>query len=561
MKDQRRFKISLHDWLAGRRVDFDAGDAMQLPVVDAEGHFVSKGQLLEYCENAETEKWLGPVLKNIPLVAFGFFFFLVYASFTAWLKPLLTFLAKVLLEPLKPLLAAAPGRGAGEIIGTISAVSWGIYLVMGIAVAWLTVKRACRPTNLALTEGAIALLQKTLPAGRQLIRGGDWRCGREAFLPISVLYWHDIGKVELERPKGKRSVRDYKICLTDCRGKQMRIRWGDLVEPKQRELFLTCLRSRFPRFLDDELVEVFKPAERQSYTELWLKQLSAAPKRDKLTPLSAGSNLQGGAYTILSKVGMGGQGTVYLAASPRFLDNDVVALKEFLLPVYPDPRVRRRAAEKFQEEAAMLAKLNHRQIVRFLDLFIEDHRAYLVLERAEGRTLKDLVASGGAQPEGYAIDLSLQMCEFLGYLHGQEPPVVHRDFTPDNLILGEDGLLRLIDFSVAQQVNAGITGSVVGKPNYISPEQFRGKPTRQSDIYSLGATMFFMLAGHDPEPISVLHPRSECESLSSEIDQVVARATQLDCQRRYASVADLAADLAALPEAKGKGKDRPGANQ
>ncbi len=89
------------------------------------------------------------------------------------------------------------------------------------------------------------------------------------------------------------------------------------------------------------------------------------------------------------------------------------------------------------------------------------------------------------------ISLALQMCEILKYLHDQEPPVVHRDFTPENLILGTDGTLRLIDFNVAQTLDqaASTTGTVVGKPSYLAPEQFRGEPMPSSDVYSMGATL------------------------------------------------------------------------
>jgi serine/threonine protein kinase len=221
----------------------------------------------------------------------------------------------------------------------------------------------------------------------------------------------------------------------------------------------------------------------------------------------------------------------------------VVALKEFVLPVYPDARLRKQAAERFQVEAEMLSRLQHPQIVRFLDLFIEDHRAYLVLERAEGTTLKALVRSGGALPEKRVTALALQMCEILGYLHSRTPPVCHRDFTPDNLILGSDGLIRLVDFSVAQQIESRLTGSIVGKPAYMAPEQFRGKPTPASDIYSLGASLFYLLIGHDPEPISESHPRAENAAVTTAMDDIVARATRPDASQRYHDVQKVKQDL------------------
>src|SRR5581483_5192636 len=100
-----------------------------------------------------------------------------------------------------------------------------------------------------------------------------------------------------------------------------------------------------------------------------------------------------------------------------------------------------------------------------------------------------------------------QMCEILAYLHGLEPPVVHRDFTPDNLMITDDGTLKLLDFNVAMSAdNAATSSTAVGKHAYMAPEQFRGLPEPKSDIYSLGATLHFLLTGRDPEPISVSHP-------------------------------------------------------
>src|SRR5581483_12186920 len=99
------------------------------------------------------------------------------------------------------------------------------------------------------------------------------------------------------------------------------------------------------------------------------------------------------------------------------------------------------------------------------------------------------------------LELATQMCDILAHLHGQSPPVLHRDFTPENLILDVDGNLRLIDFNVAQQMESTATRTVVGKHSYIPPEQFRGKATTQSDIYAMGASIFYLLTGTEPEPI------------------------------------------------------------
>lgn len=531
--------------------------------------WVSDSRVLAYCPNADTYLWLTPIGHALPILFILTVGICFIGAMQGWLDYLFIFLGKLLLQPLKPLLVQTHSGSIAVILTLLNYFAWAIYAVMGYIVSYLTITMTERPTHLALTSKSISLLRRipnqrlappmpTVPSldqsgnstGRQLDENYWSGCN---YFPAKILFWDDIFAATVERPNGKKSVRDYRICLTARDGYQMRIRYGDILHSDDRKRFLNTLRSFFPEFLDDELIQAFKPPpDRQSYTELWLRELSAAPKRDKLAPLSPGNLLQGGKYCIDSKIGVGGQGTAYLAHSREKLSeiDDLVVLKEFILPVYPDPRVRKKAAEKFQQEATMLSRLKHPQIVQFLDLFVEDHRAYLVLERADGTTLKQLVETEGPQTESFTIDLAIQLCQILSYLHTQSPPVIHRDFTPDNLILGKDEIVRLIDFSVAQQLNSNITGSVVGKPNYLAPEQFRGKPTTVSDIYSLGATMYYLLTGEDPAPISVARPKEKRNEISRGLDDIIARSTQLESDRRYNSADVLLEDLAQLQRKK-----------
>jgi serine/threonine-protein kinase len=140
------------------------------------------------------------------------------------------------------------------------------------------------------------------------------------------------------------------------------------------------------------------------------------------------------------------------------------------------------------------------------------------------------------------------MCTILEYLHNLTPPVVHRDFTPDNLILRKDGTLKLVDFNVAQQTESTATGTVVGKHAYLPPEQFRGLPTTQSDIYAMGATLYYILTAQDPEPISEAHPRTVRSEISEEFDTLIGRATAIDAKLRYQRAEEIAADLGAPAE-------------
>jgi serine/threonine protein kinase, bacterial len=293
---------------------------------------------------------------------------------------------------------------------------------------------------------------------------------------------------------------------------------------------------------DAEVIQALEPPADHSYTELWMKALSAPPKREKLKPLSTGAHLREGRYEIDSALGVGGQGTAYLAYD--IADNrSTVVLKEFILPVYVDIMVRKQALDKFEKEAKILKQLDHDQIVKLVDFFVEDHRGYLVLEHIDGGSLRQLVEKSGKISESRARELAMQMCEILKYLHGLSPPVVHRDFTPDNLILRKDGKLKLVDFNVAQQTESTATGTVVGKHAYLPPEQFRGLPTTHSDIYAMGATLYYLVTGEDPEPISEAHPRQMEPSISEDFDRIVGQSTHIDAKLRYQSAEEFAADL------------------
>jgi len=184
--------------------------------------------------------------------------------------------------------------------------------------------------------------------------------------------------------------------------------------------------------------------------------------------------------------------------------------------------------------------------VRMRELFIEDHRVYLVLEHVDGISLRKLVKENGPLPEEQVIRLAQQMCEVSTYLHGLEPPLVHRDFTPDNLILQNDEELKLIDFSIAQQARSKDSQDCAGKHAYTPPEQFRSEACPQSDIYALGATLHFLLTGRDPVAISVSHPKESRPEISGALDTIVAKATALQLEERYESAVWLKMDLEAL---------------
>lgn len=367
-----------------------------------------------------------------------------------------------------------------------------------------------------------------------------------------MMPWNRIERIDLSWPPDKTAPGDsiirFKEATTLFGGIEgaenypIKLKIGSIATIEERHSLLKAIQlwgSDIPR--DSQLEDVLTPAQDDSYTELWLQALSAPPKRERLTPISEGALLLEGKYAVKGQLGVGGQGTAYLAQ--RVSDRSEVVLKEFILPVYVDVNVRRQALESMQHEAAMLKRLDNQRVVRLIEFFVEDHRGYLVLERIDGLSLRRIVEEKGRMSEERVRELAAQMCSILTYLHNLSPPVVHRDFTPDNLILGKDGVLKLVDFNVAQQTESTATGTVVGKHAYLPPEQFRGRPVPQSDIYAMGATLVYLLLGEDPEPITCSHPIVSRTDISPELDSIIARATALDTAKRYGVIEELTKDL------------------
>lgn len=310
-----------------------------------------------------------------------------------------------------------------------------------------------------------------------------------------------------------------------------------------RYRFMSAVRSRVaPAAVSDDFVRMCDSGSVPTFTQLWLDDMQSF-RRTRADELAAGAFLQNGRFEIRSKIATGGQAKIYSA-----FDNHLqcmVAVKELVLPINAGADVRNRSFANVKNEALLLSKLTHPGIVKLLDNFVEDHRAYLVLEHIEGTSLRTLVKERGPLPPEAVSDIARQVFDFLDYIHTLSPPVIHRDLTPDNLMVTQDGTVRLLDFNVAQQLESASTKTVVGKHNYMAPEQFKGKPTTQSDLYSLGCTLYYLLTGQDPTPLSCSHPAKQTESVPPYLDNVVAMLTNLDVTKRYSTAKEAASDLAA----------------
>lgn len=287
-----------------------------------------------------------------------------------------------------------------------------------------------------------------------------------------------------------------------------------------------------------------------SFTQLWEAELDNRFGSTVFVPLEPGQVLSGREppLKILGQLSFGGLSAVYLAASlteSGAASNDrLLVLKEAVLPLGTEESLRLKAQEMFERESRLLSQLRHPRIARVLDSFVSGSRSYILLEHIEGVDLRRFVREHGPQPPAVALRWLIEAAEILAYLHEQNPPIVHRDVTPDNLVLARDGKLALIDFGAANAMLGTATGTLVGKQAYIAPEQFRGKMQCASDVYSLGATIYFALTARDPEPLTMVSPQavrgsSTIETIEIELDRLVQDCTAQGVSERPGSMNDL----------------------
>ncbi|MGD1995462.1 MAG: serine/threonine-protein kinase [Anaerolineae bacterium] len=264
-----------------------------------------------------------------------------------------------------------------------------------------------------------------------------------------------------------------------------------------------------------------------------------------------------GRYRIRGVLGAGGMSTVYKAQDLRFPQvMRLCAVKE-MLNTASDKQVRAVAVRNFEREANILATLSHHAVPQVYDYFSEKEHSYLVMEFIPGKDLETLLKeTEGFLPESKVVDWAIQICRVLTYLHYHKPnPVVFRDLKPSNIMLDEQGRIRLVDFGIAKVFQSGKKGTMIGTEGYSPPEQYRGVAEPRGDIYSLGATLHHLLSKQDPrlEPPFSFHERPIHDAnpmVSAELEEIVHRALEYDMNQRFSSAQEMRQALFNLRSAR-----------
>lgn len=247
-------------------------------------------------------------------------------------------------------------------------------------------------------------------------------------------------------------------------------------------------------------------------------------------------------YKIIQHLKKGGMANVYLAVDTKFSDR-LCALKE-MIETYDNEEMQVKFTEWFKREMQLLCNLRHAGIPDVWDHFAYSGRYYIVMEYIEGKNLEDLLneKSPGGFPEQQIIRWALELSDVLDYLHTQNPPVIHRDIKPTNIILRKEGRLMLIDFGIARNFSPATTGTRIGTIGYIAPEHYKGKPEPRSDLYSLGITLYQLLTGINPSdeiPFNLPPVTEKKPGLSIFIVGLISQLIALNPDDRFRSAEDL----------------------
>jgi len=255
-----------------------------------------------------------------------------------------------------------------------------------------------------------------------------------------------------------------------------------------------------------------------------------------------------GNYQILRTLGKGGMGTTYLVRERNKTLNGaplLLVLKEMNADMINVAKAR----ELFEREARILKTLQHPNIPKYYDFFCEEQHKYLVMELVHGHDLEQLIYQKGNISLEQAIAWMIEVCGILYYLHNLQPTIIHRDIKPANLILRNlDNRLILLDFGAVKEFGTS-RNTRIGVEGYSAPEQYRGEPCPQSDLYGIGTTLVFVLTGKIPmQSYNTQTNQYEIDfeglaNIPRELIEVLRKTCQTHPKDRYQSAQELAEAL------------------
>lgn len=239
-----------------------------------------------------------------------------------------------------------------------------------------------------------------------------------------------------------------------------------------------------------------------------------------------------GKYEIINILGSGGMGTVYLCRNNRL--GNLWAIKEVLSEW--------KEKIDFLAEPNILKNLSHPGIPRIIDIFYENDNIYMVEDYIDGKNLKELVEKNGCLATKKIKAIALQLCDILEYLHSFSPPIIYRDLKPSNIMLKNDGNVMLVDFGIARTYKEDKKNDTLlfGSKGYMAPEQlYNVQSNIQTDIYSLGATLYFLSTGE--ALMSSEHTQfanAKTDNFDKALKQIIDNSTSVIPENRFKSMTE-----------------------
>lgn len=276
--------------------------------------------------------------------------------------------------------------------------------------------------------------------------------------------------------------------------------------------------------------------EEESPTRLAQRKFNATA----FTPYNPGQIVDN-SLRIVRMLGSKPLSAVYLV---RTTEGKLAVLKQFSIAA-PALSLEKLLAD-FERECKLLESLDDKGISKVHKTFRTEDSQFLLLEYKAGKDLFHLINEGETLSENSVCQIGKDIAKLMLTLHNHVPAIIHRDLTPDNIVLTPEGTITIIDFGSAHQFAEGITGTLVGKQAYIAPEQLRGKATVQSDIYSFGSCLNYLLTGKEPKALSQSDPHKGGIAISDKLNDLIKRCTEYDAEQRPASFEEILSYLEKL---------------
>ncbi|HEY9775819.1 MAG TPA: protein kinase [Planktothrix sp.] len=463
--------------------------------------------------------------------------------------------------------------------------SW--YLAWRWQVARISANRSQKSRLFAKIPDRIALTSDGIQLG--------WSTPHR-FFTSNCLRWSKLRLVYLEKDEGEDG---YFICIRSSFGGLLRFHSAGFACKAEEEMFLSLLLEHAPQACKEPPRYLSVQPERTSSLNLrlrWLRftctgalrklansqkisqsksliatianliepktkndqacksvdEMAADLIKAQSSRLGAGSVLQDGRYKIIEIAHRSFDCITYLAEAVdpnrgnrvvstfgenSAIETQIVQIEEYsLLPCSGFFLDCDDGFNRLSDQANQRARLDNKRIARWLDFFVTDGHGYIVSEKCSGTTVRNYVGKNGPLSEKRTVSLALQMADIVSYLHGSTVPITHGNLNPDSFVITDTGELKLVGSprlftSISKQV-----GGPSGRPAYMAPEQLRGSPCKQSDIYALGATLHFMLTGNDPQILQQMQAQPTDESVSETMNALIAGATEQKLPQRIANI-------------------------